>query len=338
MPLTTRRGGTSSDGETSAWTSTSSGRVPSMAARTTEAGLPRRLPDEAGAGVEHLDEPVRAHLEDPGLVRRAEAVLQRPQRAVRALALALELQHAVDEVLEHARAGAPSFVTWPTRRTAIPRALATCMMRAATSRTWPTEPGAPLRSAACRVCTESTTQTSGRSASSVARTSRGRSRPGRGRRARGRRRSEPLGAQADLLGGLLAGDVERRRPAAARLPRAMFVSVDLPMPGEPPRSTREPGTRPPPSTRSSSPMPVCRRGTRGRRRARRDGGRPGPDGAAAAAPPRPVRRRRRGAALLLHERVPGAAARALAVPARRPCARTASRRERSWGGPWDRPP
>ena len=41
----------------------------------------------------------------PDLVGRAEAVLQRAQRAVGALALALELQHAVDEVLEHARAG-----------------------------------------------------------------------------------------------------------------------------------------------------------------------------------------------------------------------------------------
>ena len=36
----------------------------------------------------------------------------------------------------------------------------------------------------------------------------------------------------------------------------MLVSVDLPIPGAPPSSTSEPGTRPPPSTRSSSPMPV----------------------------------------------------------------------------------
>ena len=36
--------------------------------------------------------------------------------------------------------------------------------------------------------------------------------------------------------------------------------VDLPMPGAPPISTSEPGTMPPPSTRSSSPMPVLKRG------------------------------------------------------------------------------
>ena len=46
--------------------------------------------------------------------------------------------------------------------------------------------------------------------------------------------------------------------------RAMFAaacssSVDLPMPGSPPSSTSDPGTTPPPSTRSNSPMPVERR-------------------------------------------------------------------------------
>ena len=104
MPLHTRRGGTSSLCETSAWTSTSSGREPSIAARTT-CPAPGGLADEARAGVEDLDEPALAHLEDADLVGRAEAVLQRAQRAVGALALALELQDAVDEVLEHARAG-----------------------------------------------------------------------------------------------------------------------------------------------------------------------------------------------------------------------------------------
>ena len=64
----------------------------------------------------------------------------------------------------------------------------------------------------------------------------------------------------------------------------MFVSVDLPIPGEPPSSTSEPGTSPPPSTRSSSPMPVDMRSHRRRLRlsragaavARRDAGAPPP--------------------------------------------------------------
>src|SRR5579864_856536 len=36
----------------------------------------------------------------------------------------------------------------------------------------------------------------------------------------------------------------------------MVVSVDLPIPGAPPISTIDPATSPPPSTTSSSPMPV----------------------------------------------------------------------------------
>src|SRR4051794_1879947 len=43
----------------------------------------------------------------------------------------------------------------------------------------------------------------------------------------------------------------------------MPVRVDLPIPGAPPRRTSDPGTRPPPSTRSSSATPVTRRGTAG---------------------------------------------------------------------------
>ena len=72
----------------------------------------------------------------------------------------------------------------------------------------------------------------------------------------------------------------------------MFVSVDLPMPGEPPRRTSEPGTRPPPSTRSNSPMPVSRRG---RRSAATSRSRMGRAGAGPLALGRPAPRRAAGA-------------------------------------------
>ena len=66
----------------------------------------------------------------------------------------------------------------------------------------------------------------------------------------------------------------------------MFVSVDLPIPGEPPSSTSEPGTSPPPSTMSSSPMAVLRRGARSALTSRRGTGRAvGPDGRARRGPP-----------------------------------------------------
>ncbi len=48
----------------------------------------------------------------------------------------------------------------------------------------------------------------------------------------------------------------RLRSCKPSVPSICSSSVDLPMPGSPPISTTEPCTRPPPSTRSSSPMPV----------------------------------------------------------------------------------
>ena len=53
--------------------------------------------------VVHPLEPRAGHLEDAQLVRRAEAVLDGAEDPMGAVAVALELEHAVDEVLEHAR-------------------------------------------------------------------------------------------------------------------------------------------------------------------------------------------------------------------------------------------
>ena len=51
-------------------------------------------------------------------------------------------------------------------------------------------------------------------------------------------------------------------PPAAAFARAMEASVLLPIPGAPPSSTSDPGTSPPPKTRSSSPIPVSSRALR----------------------------------------------------------------------------
>ncbi len=73
---------------------------------STEPGLPRVASATKRAEASSTStRPVVAHLEDADLVGRPEAVLQRAQRPVGALALALEREHAVDEVLEHARTG-----------------------------------------------------------------------------------------------------------------------------------------------------------------------------------------------------------------------------------------
>ena len=69
------------------------------------ADLARRRAAEDLGRIGHADEAGARHLEDAELVRRAEPVLHRAQDAMRVVAVALELQHAVDEVLEHARPG-----------------------------------------------------------------------------------------------------------------------------------------------------------------------------------------------------------------------------------------
>ena len=63
------------------------------------------LRQEQGGGVGHLLQAALGHLEHADLVGRAEAVLDRAQDAELVAALALEIEHGVDHVLEHARAG-----------------------------------------------------------------------------------------------------------------------------------------------------------------------------------------------------------------------------------------
>ena len=56
--------------------------------------------------------------------------------------------------------------------------------------------------------------------------------------------------------GLFAGRVEHGADSRAKCAAACSSSVDLPMPGSPPSSTSDPGTMPPPSTRSNSSIPA----------------------------------------------------------------------------------
>ncbi len=69
------------------------------------AGRRRRLAQEKGGGVGHRLEARPRHLEDAELVGGAEPVLGGAQRAVEAVAVALELEHRVDHVLQHPGAG-----------------------------------------------------------------------------------------------------------------------------------------------------------------------------------------------------------------------------------------
>ena len=105
-PVAARRGIASDDLLTSAWISCSSGRVPSMATVTTEPGAdaPRSARNTAD-GLATSTMPLTLHLEDADLVGRTEAILGAAQQAVLVEALALEVEHGVDHVLEDLRAG-----------------------------------------------------------------------------------------------------------------------------------------------------------------------------------------------------------------------------------------
>ena len=102
------------------------------------------------------------------------------------------------------------------------------------------------------VCTESITQTAGRSRSSVAQIA------SRSVSARISTRSAPPSRAARSLtcavdSSPVTSSARRSREIAAS---AISSKVDFPTPGSPPTSTSDAGTSPPPRTRSSSATPV----------------------------------------------------------------------------------
>ena len=100
-PLTVRRGDPWSAGVTRAWTSTSSGRLPSSVAATATPGAPSEsVSRNAAAGIRDLGQAVGRHLEHADFLGRAEAVLAGSKQAQAAETLPLERQDNINEVLE----------------------------------------------------------------------------------------------------------------------------------------------------------------------------------------------------------------------------------------------
>ena len=90
---------------TSACTSTSSGRDPSMQQSTAEPGdVQRTLRQEQRRRIRHALQPLAGHLEHAELADRAEPVLHGADDTMRVVLLAFEIEHRVDDVLEHLRA------------------------------------------------------------------------------------------------------------------------------------------------------------------------------------------------------------------------------------------
>ena len=228
--------------------------MPSSAHATADAELARDGAAEELGRVGHADEPRAGHLEDAELVRRAEAVLRRAQDAVRVVAVALELEHAVDEVLEHARAGDRAVlghVADEDRRDA--RLLRDAQQPGRRLAHLARPSRAPSRARRSRASARSRSR---RRRAARARASRRRSRARSRRGSRPARRRRAAAARSLTCAVDSSPVTSSARRSFEIAPSAVSSSVDLPTPGSPPTSTSDAGTSPPPSTRSSSGTPV----------------------------------------------------------------------------------
>ena len=158
-------------------------------------------------------------------------------------------------------ASEPSLVTCPTSTVATWRALARPTSWSAHSRTWPIDPGTPVARRSPGVAgptatawIESITTRSGSDSTTALITwptsvaDRINNPGGTGPSRSARRRTWWADSSADTS--------STRWPAADRAASTWSSSVDLPMPGSPPRRVTEPGTSPPDRTRSNSSTPV----------------------------------------------------------------------------------
>ena len=109
MPWATRLGAPELGGPTSPWTSMRSGLRPSITGTAMLPGTPRRRsPSNRALGSRRPCSPDLGHLEQTELARRPVAVLRSRQQPECVVAVAVERQHGVDEVLERPRSGEPA--------------------------------------------------------------------------------------------------------------------------------------------------------------------------------------------------------------------------------------
>ena len=271
-PLTVRRGFAYPAGATRAWTSTSSGRDPSSVAATADPGAATgSSPRNARAG-SVTSRSRRPHGKHPDLLRRPVPVLRRPQQPQRPAPIAVQGQNGVHQVLQGTRPGQRAVlrhVSHQQDRDPVGlRQLLEPRGSLADLADGPRRPGQLLRGHRLDGVHDEEVRTHlagllddplhvrlGQHADRLGHRSFGQAEPS------GRRRSCPtdfLAARVQHRGA--RGPPGTQEPAAGthRHPAAAtaITSVDLPTPGSPPRRTRLPGTRPPPSTRSTSPIPA----------------------------------------------------------------------------------
>ena len=209
-------------------------------------------PEELGR-IGDADQAGARHLEHTELVGGAEPILHRSENAVGVVAIALELQDAVDEVLQHARAGDGAVLGHVPDQEGGDAALLRHPQQAS-RRLAHLRDGTGAEPMSCdqSVCTESITQTAGRSRSTVSQTT------SSSVSARISTSSQPPSRAARSFTCATDSSPVTRSARRSReiAPSAFRRRVDLPTPGSPPTSTTDAGTSPPPSTRSSSGTPV----------------------------------------------------------------------------------
>ncbi len=146
----------------------------------------------------------------------------------------------------------PSLVTCATSTIAASWRLAQPVSSCAQYLIWLAVPGTAPASAACNVCIESITASTGFTSSSTARM---RSRSGEQSTSSPSRDRPSRSARSLICAGDSSPDTYSTRPAAPSRAPTCKSRVLLPMPGSPPSSATDPRMKPPPSTRSSSALP-----------------------------------------------------------------------------------
>ena len=329
-PTVSRRGLGLCAASTSACTSTSSGRVPSCVTSTQEPDTAVACCDRNSAdGLETPRRPLSVIAKTPDLVDGAEAVLDRAHQAEARMRVALEIEHGVDDVLQHARPGERAVLgDVADEDDAGARSLGEArQLRRAL---------AHLRHRAGRRLQRVRLQRSGSSRSPPRRAARLASVArifssliSASTRRPSRRQLQPSRAQRHLRAGFLARHVEHRSAASRRAWRAPAAAAWSCRCRDRRRSARRRRPRvPPPSTRSNSSMPV---GWRGSSRGLIVGELLQAAGTAQRSERAGIavgRRRRFGDGL--DQRVPLAAARTLSLPLRDWPHRTRCRCRRSW--------
>ncbi len=257
QPTTARLAVPSEVGATSACTSTRTGLVPSIPAKTAAPGaLVFLSPKKSSEGLVTSRKALVGHFENADFIRRAKTVLHRSEDSVMMAAIAFKIKDRIDHVFHDARTA-----IWPSLVTCHPAPWQPGLLGKADHGL---NAGAHLRyRSGCRIGNIAPQRLNGINDNEI--------RPLAFRKGGqnvfnirlgsqkniGSKQHQPLRPQPHLCHRFFAGHIDNAMTLAGeRAAAACMRSVDFPMPGSPPTRTAEPLTKPPLLRGSSSLMPV----------------------------------------------------------------------------------